>query len=527
MVPWQRLVALGALNVALGALLVALGALLVGIVSCRAAEPGPPVNVVLVSVDTLRTDRLGFAGHAPARTPTLDALAARGMWFERATTPMPRTTPAMATLFTGLWPHHHGSREVLHPMDPLPSLASLLALQGWETLGVSSSPALTARENIDVGFDRFEFEYLLANDVTEQALELVAAVPADTPVFLWAHYLDPHTPYEAGGEDCRSAATRRGYTEAEVYANRDGLGQQLLEVCSRDYDREIAFTDEQIGALFAGLGRMGRLEAALVVFTADHGENLGEAGLYFDHGSSLNDASLRVPLIFAGPGVAAGVDRGPASLEDVMPTLLSLLDVPESIRPAMDGADLSARVRGGGWRGQERSGVVFAEGGSALHPELHQWLRSGRRDSLHCLNGRRFSLCSGPSRQGLTLHDRHADPRLEHDVSAEHPKVRERLEAAHARWPVEEARERAAREAAFKLVEYPLPSGARRRVLYDLERDPRETTDVSQQHPAIAARLGSELDRWTAELDAVARREPEGERSDDTLERLRALGYIQ
>lgn len=76
-------------------------------------------------------------------------------------------------------------------------------------------------------------------------------------------------------------------------------------------------------------------------------------------------------------------------------------------------------------------------------------------------------------------------------------------------------------------MEYPLPSGARRRVLYDLERDPRETTDVSQQHPEVAARLGSELDRWTAELDAVARREPESQRSDDTLERLRALGYIQ
>ncbi len=504
----------------------ALAALWAGVAACQAGELGPPPDVVLVSVDTLRADRLGFAGYAPARTPNLDSLAARGMSFENASTPMPRTTPAMASLFTGLWPHHHGSREVLHPMDPLPSLASILALRGWETIGVSSSPALTERENLDVGFDRFEFEKLNAEGVTRLALEHVAKVPPDTPVFLWAHYLDPHTPYEAGTADCREVATKRGYTLAEVHANRDGLGAELLATCSGDYDREIAFTDEWIGALFAGLERLGRLPGALVVFTADHGEQLGEAGLYYEHGPTVNDASLRVPLVFAGPGVVAGVDRGPASLEDVMPTLLSLLSVPDAIRPETDGADLSARVAGRAWGGDDKP-VTFAESGSALHVELHRSLRSGRAGDVTCLNGRHFSLCARPGQEGLTLHDRRTDPRLERDVSAEHPKIRARLEAAHALWPVEEARERSVRGDGFKLVEVPLQNGGRRRLLYDLERDPRETADVAEENPAVVAHLGAALDRWTAELDTVSRRAARPERSDDTLERLRALGYVQ
>ncbi|MGI9589833.1 MAG: sulfatase-like hydrolase/transferase, partial [Myxococcota bacterium] len=160
----------------------ALGALLAALAGCGPDTARPPRNLVLVSVDTLRTDRLGFAGHAAARTPTLDALAARGTWFANATTPLPRTTPAVASLFTGLWPHHHGSREVMAPMNPLPTLASVLALQGWRAIGVSSSPALTSEENVDVGFDRFDFDKLDAAGVTALALERVAEVPADTPV---------------------------------------------------------------------------------------------------------------------------------------------------------------------------------------------------------------------------------------------------------------------------------------------------------------------------------------------------------
>jgi arylsulfatase A-like enzyme len=504
-----------------------LGALLTCLAACGNGAVGPSPDLILVTVDTLRTDRLGFAGYAAASTPTLDALAARGTWFENATTPMPRTTPALASLFTGLWPHHHGSREVYEPMKPLPSLASLLALRGWETVAVSASLALSKKENIDIGFGRFESGRMKAEEATRLALSFVDEVPADEPLFLWVHYWDPHTPYGNDEDDCRIPAAEMGYNAPHVSANRNGVGEALLGTCSRDYDASIAYTDAQIGALFEGLQRAGRLDGALVVFTADHGENLGEANLFFDHGPSVSDASMRVPLVFAGPGVAAGTDRGAASLEDVMPTLLSMLSVPETIRPSMDGTDLSARFEGDCLYGCGGDEVAFAEGASALHVEWHDYVRSGRVGGPECANARVYSLCSRPGSDRLTLHDRRTDPLLEHDLSAERPKVRARLEGVYERWPVEEARERTVRGERFKLVEYPLPDGKRRRALYDLRQDPLETVDVSAEHRDVARRLGTALDRWTAELDATVPLEEPQERSEDVLERLRALGYAE
>lgn len=497
-----------------------------------------PPSIVLITVDTLRWDGLGCNGSLRARTPRIDALARAGTNFLQATTPFPRTTPALASLFTGLLPHRHGSREVMDPLLRGVTLAELLSRRGYRTLGISANQAAGPKVNLHRGFaEFFMVDPPRAELVTERALSLSSRVAAETPLLLWAHYFDPHFPYlppagfrQPDAPECRRLIERLRSREVErgaVLENHDGSSARALEDCELLYDAEIAYTDAQVGALLDGLEESGRLENAIVVFTSDHGENLGEAGLFFEHGPNVHDASLRVPLIIAGPGLAGNrSDRGVARLEDLMPTLLALAGVAPEDRPATDGLDLGPRL-GADARppalGAGAAPVAFAESGSSLVMPSFGPLVTGRAGERHCINGERFSLCQEPGEKP-GLFDHSVDPGLTRDVREAHPEEFERLREAQKRWPPEHGRERTVRTGGFKLVEYPRLEGGYRRVLYDLERDPRELRDVSRAHPELAEELGRHLDRYTAELPAPTRRPPRDFEQDEIL---RSLGYVQ
>lgn len=531
------------LVVSLGSL-AALALALAAVLSLSSAPRAPEgTNLLIITVDTLRADRLGAYGHAAAGTPVVDALAARGMLFTEATTPFPRTTPALASLFTGLWPYRHGSREVGQAMDEeVTTLAQVLSARGYTTVGVCANGAAGVKQGLSRGFGRFlEYEDLptgLARSVTDSALAEVAQVPAGEPLFLWVHYIDPHFPYlppAAWAEKSEGAACRKlvkdldadRWSVGEMFVDVDGIASKALEACRHLYDREIAYTDAEVGRLLDGLREAGRLEPGLVVFTSDHGENMGEAGLYYEHGPSVNDASLRVPLVVAGAGVGAGVDGGTIRLEDLMPTLLGLLGVAGEELPAMDGADLSRRLAQGlsrrwGWGGREP--VAFAESGSALLPETTTYVLSGRLHALHCLNAGAFSLCAKGRRGVPRLYDHEADPRLTTPVDDRFPEEKALLLAGWERWKPEGARERTVRTTRFKLVEEPRWRGGYRRRLYDLAADPAETRDVSREHPEAVRRLAALLEAWTR---GIGDGQEPGERDAEDLETLRALGYVQ
>ena len=503
----------------------------------RPAVPSRP-DVLLITIDTLRADHLGAYGYAAARTPNIDRLAAEGTVFLQATTPFPRTTPGLASLLTGLWPQHHGSREVTQPIGDVTTLAQVLKKQGYVTLGVSATGAASPHQHLDRGFDQFldyrELKPPLAKLVTERTLQLVATAPADQPLLLWVHYIDPHFPYippadwpdQPAAEGCRALiddVSRSSWRIAEAQGDRDGMSSRVLADCVALYDAEIAYADSEVGRLLAGLEAAGRRQRAVIVFTADHGENLGEDGLFFEHGPSVSDASLRVPLIFAGAGIPQRVDRGVFRLEDVTPTLLSLLRVPAAERPAMDGVDSSSRLaRWAGLASWHAQPVALAESGSSLLPNSFRWVYSGRVRELHCYHAGRFSLCSKPG-EVPRLYDHEADPELKTDLSAQLPQERAQLLAVAAAWPAEQVRQRTVRTPRFKLVEYPRWRGGYRRVLYDLAADPGETTDVKQRFPNDFQRLQRTLSSWTAQLPASAG----GERTPEQIQALRALGYIQ
>jgi len=555
-----------------------------------AGERAPPPSIVLLTVDTLRADRLGAYGHPGARTPVIDALARRGVRFDAAMTPFPRTTPALASLLTGRLPWHHGSREVGQPMRAIATVPSILLARGYGTLGVSVNGAAGPAQNLHLGFERFldyqSFADHTAAGVTDATIALLdevlaptpasdgagtvatrrtaAVAPARTaeapaaaglerPIFLWVHYIDPHFPYAppADWQDqppapaCRDLVARTGddlAATAHVGIDLGGEASAALADCAALYDAEIAFTDFHVGRLLEALEQRGLLAQAHVVFTSDHGENLGEDGLFYEHGPSVHDASLRVPLLVAGPGIPPGVDAGVARLEDLAPTLLALAGVPVGDWPPFDGVDLSPRLfdeeAGGGGRKGEGGGrdgaalgpragrgsapAAVAESGGALFPEAFTHLASGRPGALQCINGERFSLCAEP-RGEPRLYDHVADPFLERDLSAEFPEVREGLLAIRRRWPPGLARQRALRTERFKLVERPRPEGGWTAALYDLAEDPGETKDLSAERPDLVAGMRRELEAAFAGSEAPAA----AELTPKEVETLRALGYLR
>jgi arylsulfatase A-like enzyme len=287
-----------------------LGLALAAAPGCRAPDTAAPERIVLVTIDTLRADRVGSYGASGAHTPHLDTIAARGVRFEVAVSPAPLTLPAHASLMTGLDPPAHGVRHnSVHRLpEGIPTVAEHLRAAGYATAAFVGALVLDRRFGLDRGFDHYDdavgdrvsgptgFPERPADAVVDAALAWLEG--ADARFFLWVHLFDPHM------------AWRPPPGFASAFA-------------SRPYDGEIAFADAEVGRLLAGIrARFGEAGLA-VVATADHGESLGEHG-ELTHSYSIYDATQRIPLLMEGPGLPAGrVAPGPASLLDVAPTLLA------------------------------------------------------------------------------------------------------------------------------------------------------------------------------------------------------------
>ncbi len=496
--------------------------------SGAAKEPGPTraPDVVIITVDTLRADRVGAWGHAEARTPTMDALAARGARFDAAITPQPRTTPGLASLWTGLWPHHHGAREVHWPRQAGTLVSEVLQARGYVTRAVSANAAAGPDTGLDTGFDRFEVRTSgEASEITEIALELADALEA-SPLLLWVHYYDPHAPYappEAAdpppSELCSRVQTEERWNDA--LSNRTGISARAFPECSALYDAEVAWSDRHIAMVVERLRARGRLKHGFLIFTSDHGEGMGERGLWYEHGPNVHGSNLRVQLAISGIGIEPGRVVGQAaSLADLAPTLYDLLEIPDDARPEMDGQSLAPALRGE----EDPERMVTAESSTALTRFFPHGLMVGRAGVGYCLNGARFAYCWNDPREPPTLHDREADPQHEVDLAPRYPEECATLEAARRRWSWSYGREYAVRDARFKLLSRPRIEGGYDRTLYDLAEDPGEANDVSAAHPEVRARLERWLEAWEQGLPHY---EAPMALSPDQEAALRAMGYIE
>ncbi len=315
------------------------------------AVPSAIRTVVVITIDTLRADRVGAYGWAAARTPAMDALAARGIRFTRAFATAPITLPSHASLLTGLYPPGHGSRHNGMQMRGEPAtLASILREQGWATGAFVGAFPLDRRFGLDRGFDKYGDRMPRGADgrllserpgrvVVDEALAWVRGVGdsppvGDSPLFLWVHLFEPHAPYEA--EPARGPERR--FAPAPVR-----------------YDDEVARADAEVGRLLGGLG--ARAASALVVVAGDHGEAFGEHG-EIAHSVFLYDTTLRVPLVVAGPGIGGGTTSdAEVSLADVLPTVLDVLGLPAR---DVDGVSLLPIVAGGAIAPRELYAETFA-----------------------------------------------------------------------------------------------------------------------------------------------------------------------
>jgi arylsulfatase A-like enzyme len=306
------------------------------------ATAEPPTNLVLITFDTTRADHLSVYGYAQPTTPRMEDLAAEGVLFERAYSPVSLTGPSHASIMTGRYPHRHGAvRNGVPLSEGLPTLAEILESRGYQTAAFLSGWTLKGGlSGLDRGFvhydDRMPNRVRLVTAQRDGQLTTDAALEwlgkrEEGPFFLWLHLFDPHTPYTL----------------------REGMPITTEGKKRRAYDTEIRHADEQAGRLLAELERRGLEKSTLVVLAGDHGESLGEHGVW-GHSKSVAPEVLAVPLIFRWPGElpAGRTVADPVSLVDLLSTILSLLEV-EKV-PEHDGLDLSALARGSspGWPGR-------------------------------------------------------------------------------------------------------------------------------------------------------------------------------
>jgi arylsulfatase A-like enzyme/tetratricopeptide (TPR) repeat protein len=360
------------------------------------------LNVLVVTLDTIRADRLGAYGNPDIRTEFVDGLAERGVLFENCVATTPLTLPSHTSLFTGTYPVFHGVRDNGNYVVPpeLTTMAELLSEAGYRTGAFVGAFVLSSRWGLDQGFETYTepkgaYDPNLVSfaQIQRRADEVVDDATAwlrkesGKPWFAWVHLYDPHLPYEPPP------------AFAGEYPGDPYLG-------------EVAYADSELGRLYSFLRSTGLDSQTLIVFAGDHGEGLGDHG-EFDHGLLLYRTTSRAPLIISHPDApASGVRRGEVvSLVDILPTVVEAigLSLPENVQ----GQSLWPLIGGGGTFDER---PVYAE---TYYPKLHfGW------SPLTALENRQFQFIQSSEPE---LYDLENDPHQVENVFGTNPSVAERM----------------------------------------------------------------------------------------------------
>ena len=412
----------------------------------RLAEDAPR-RVFFITVDTLRADHMSLYGYPRQTSPELGRLAADGVTFDRAIAQWPKTGASFASMFTGQYPQTTGltHRAAIRVPEEYLTLPELFQENGYTTLGVVSNAVLAAELGWNDGFDEFletwgggdfpedphEFRHLIhAPKVNELALPLLEKHAKAERLFVWLHYTDPHAPYMLppgmanpflddplfqGDMVVPRKAARGPYR----LGGRDDLKYYVAQ-----YDANVLVADLYIGRVLDRARELGLLEDSLIVFTADHGESLGEHDSWFEHGPLPYNTTAHVPLFLVRNGLAAlpaGTRIGrPVELIDLYPTLRDLI-VPGQEVPGLEGMSLAGLLRG-----QDSPGfrLAFSEAG-----EKPRYFRSVQDAAWKLVLG-----VGGRRGDRMELYDLRADPRETRNVATAHPEELRRLRGELMRW---------------------------------------------------------------------------------------------
>jgi arylsulfatase A-like enzyme/Flp pilus assembly protein TadD len=386
----------------------------------------PALNVVLITIDTLRADHVGCYGYKQIKTPNIDGLAADGTRFDRAFAVVPVTLPSHSSILTGTYPMlsgmHDFSGNKLSPLQP--TLASVLKQAGYQTGAVIGAAVLDSRFGLNRGFDFYydHFDFNRLDEANLEEMERPGNVVADVALnwlekdwlaknpqkkfFLWMHLYDPHFPYHL----------------SEPYSR---------EYAAQPYDGEIAFADEQVGRLLRFLKEKGIYRNTVIVLCGDHGESLGEHGEK-THGFFIYNATMHVPLIIRLPenrlpeNAAARTVDDPVSLVDLMPTVLGAvgLEIPSQVQGRSLLSELGADRHGDNQAEHDRDVPTNRDRvlyGESFLPRIHfNWseLRSSENTKYHFIDAPRPE-----------LYDLAKDPGEVHNLFADKTAVAEEMRA--------------------------------------------------------------------------------------------------
>ena len=389
-------------------------------------------SVLLVVVDTLRADHLGVYGYDRPTSPHLDVWAEGGAVFDQAFGTSPWTLPSVATIFTGRLPSRHlagifnrgpdghpPDRSQFQQLDPaLPTLAEIAAASGIATGAVINNAFLGPQFGVARGFETYDFSSAgnkrlrRADVVVDLALTWLRKRGA-APFFLVVHLFDPHMDYDP------PEATRGQFSSALVETGLPRVTERIRATLRRGlpfdreylvalYDEEILFVDRQLKRLFDALDGGGLPDDVVVIVTSDHGEELFDHG-WFEHGHSVYNELLRVPLVVRGPGIRPARHDIPVSLLDLYPTILETFghavpdDVPgRSLWPVLTGEEPLPDRR------------LYAE--RTLYGAEHQAIIDWP-----------YKLIRRPDRDEVHLFDLAVDMGEHHDVASTHPEEARRL----------------------------------------------------------------------------------------------------
>ena len=381
--------------------------LFLGFVTSTTAWAEAP-NIIFITVDTTRADRMGFLGSKRGLTPNLDVLARQGVAFEEAFSQAPLTPVSHATIFTGTYPQFHTVTDFGHPLPALlPYVPEIMQKSGYHTAAFIGSLVLDPKANMAPGFDRgFDFfdggfrPKLGPNEdrydtVERRAGTVVAHAIAwlnkkqQAPFFIWVHLYDPHAPYDP----------------PPPYDKR----------FKDPYDGEIAYADSALGRLFHYLRQRGLYDRTLIVMMSDHGESLGAHGESM-HGIFLYDETIHVPLVFKLPGALLAGKRVTTRvrLVDVAPTLLSMLSLP--LPPTFQGESLVPEMKSS----PKASGDLPAYSETEYPHRAFGWA------GIRSMRTGKYLYVRAPKRE---LYDQTVDKAEEHNLAAASPAVTDTLGA--------------------------------------------------------------------------------------------------
>jgi arylsulfatase A-like enzyme len=302
--------------------------------SCTSTREEQRPNIILITIDALRADHLSIYGYPYQTSPYIDEFAKKSTVFESAYSLIPKTSASFASLMTGLHPFSHRTQPNQDSLnEKFITLAEALKLRDYSTAAIVDNSNLSPKYKFNQGFDRYitvwedrEKREESTPYITQKVLEFLSDPPGK-PFFLWAHYIEPHFPYVPPSrfiEDRPEGRALGDIPQAIIVSNPSAP----VDLQSKEgyylalYDGAIKYVDSEFRKIISLVTEKGRERNSIIILTADHGEELGEHNLFYDHGPLAFSSSLRVPLIVFLPGEKGRRIKYPVSLMDIYPTIL-------------------------------------------------------------------------------------------------------------------------------------------------------------------------------------------------------------